>query len=370
MLYNVIYSLIIIVIVVVINLIIRLLLDFFSKKINHTSQILPKFYKSIYRPLKYLISILGLWVMLTVFILHDHELVKQSKEISLIVIKISCVLCIMWACMRFIKEVKKHYIDKKQANSDDYNDLSLIETLYRVSQCIIIAITFLLILGVLHIPLVALAGMMTIVATFFTISQQELIKNLFGGMVIYLDRPFSIGDMIQSTDGNVAGIVEKISFRLTVIRHIDRRVLYVPNSFFLNAAVFNTSRMSNRRILQYFNVRYCDLEKLPEILEYIRVMISNHDDIDTERHNIVAMVNGNTNMGSTTESAFGAYGVNFFISVFTKNIKIKSFHKTQDEILMKVSSIIKSHNAEIAFPTLSLHSSIDEHIEEKLKIWP
>jgi MscS family membrane protein len=91
------------------------------------------------------------------------------------------------------------------------------------------------------------------------------------------------------------------------------------------------------------------------------VMISNHDDIDTERHNIVAMVNGNTNMGSTTESAFGAYGVNFFISVFTKNIKIKSFHKTQDEILMKVSSIIKSHNAEIAFPTLSLHSNTQEN---------
>ena len=77
---------------------------------------------------------------------------------------------------------------------------------------------------------------------------KDLLANFFGGLMIYLDRPFSVGDWIRSPDKNIEGTVEEIGWRLTRIRTFDKRPLYVPNSTFTQISVENPSRMLNRRI--------------------------------------------------------------------------------------------------------------------------
>ena len=99
---------------------------------------------------------------------------------------------------------------------------------------------------------------------------KDLLANFFGGMMIYLDRPFSIGDWIRSPDKNIEGTVEKIGWRLTIIRTFDKRPLYVPNSVFASISVENPSRMSNRRIYETIGVRYEDVDKLPAIVEDVK----------------------------------------------------------------------------------------------------
>ena len=74
---------------------------------------------------------------------------------------------------------------------------------------------------------------------------RDLLANFFGGLMIYLDRPFSVGDWVRSPDRNIEGTVERIGWRLTVIRTFDKRPLYVPNSVFANIAVENPSRMAS-----------------------------------------------------------------------------------------------------------------------------
>ena len=68
---------------------------------------------------------------------------------------------------------------------------------------------------------------------------QDLLSNFFGGLMIYLDRPFTIGDWIRSPDREIEGTVESIGWRLTVVRTFDKRPLYIPNSVFTTLTVEN-----------------------------------------------------------------------------------------------------------------------------------
>ena len=130
---------------------------------------------------------------------------------------------------------------------------------------------------------------------------KDLLANFFGGLMIYLDRPFSIGDWIRSPDKEIEGTVEKIGWRLTVIRTFDKRPLYVPNSIFASIAVENPSRMTNRRIYETIGVRYDDARILPVIVDDVREMLMSHEEIDV---NNTLMVNFNK---------FSESSVDFFI---------------------------------------------------------
>jgi len=54
---------------------------------------------------------------------------------------------------------------------------------------------------------------------------RDLLANFFGGFMIYMDRPFDVGDWIRSPDQEIEGTVEKIGWRLTTIRTFDKRPL-------------------------------------------------------------------------------------------------------------------------------------------------
>ena len=65
---------------------------------------------------------------------------------------------------------------------------------------------------------------------------KDLLANFFfGGLMIHLDRPFTIGDWISSTDREIEGVVENIGWRLTIIRAFDKRPIYIPNSLFTDS---------------------------------------------------------------------------------------------------------------------------------------
>ncbi len=172
---------------------------------------------------------------------------------------------------------------------------------------------------------------------------KDLLANFFGGLMLYLDRPFIVGDWIRSPDRDIEGTIEKIGWRLTLIRTFDKRPLYVPNSMFANISVENPSRMTNRRIYETIGIRYDDFKSTKNIVDDIKKMLLAHPEIDTDK---LIMVNFNT---------FSASSLDFFVYCFTKTTDWATFHEIKQEILLKVGEIIESHQAEIAFPTSTIH---------------
>lgn len=161
--------------------------------------------------------------------------------------------------------------------------------------------------------------------------------------MVYLDRPFSVGDWIRSPDKNIEGTVENIGWRTTRIRTFEKRPIYVPNSTFMSLTVENPSRMTHRRINENIGVRYCDAGKIENILREVKQMLIDHDDLDTDQTLIV-----NFNM-------FGPSSLDFFIYTFTKTTNWIEFHQVKQNVLLEVMRIIEANGAEIAFPTRTLY---------------
>ncbi len=129
---------------------------------------------------------------------------------------------------------------------------------------------------------------------------------------------------------------------MTIIRTFDKRPLYVPNSVFSSIVVENPSRMLNRRIYEKIGLRYDDAEKVPELINAIKEMLKAHKDIDARQTLIVNF------------DSFGPSSLNFFIYTFTKTVNWVRYHEVKQDVLLQVITIIKEHNADIAFPTQTL----------------
>mgnify|MGYP003637482955 FL=1 len=172
---------------------------------------------------------------------------------------------------------------------------------------------------------------------------KDLLANFFGGLMLYLDQPFKVGDWVRSPDKEIEGTVEDIGWRLTRIRTFDKRPLYIPNAIFNSISVENPSRMLNRRIYEKVGIRYDDISKMGVIVDDVRKMLREHAEID---QNQTLIVNFN---------AFAASSVDFFVYTFTKTTNWVRYHEIKQDVLLKVSDIILSHSAEIAFPTSTVH---------------
>ena len=179
---------------------------------------------------------------------------------------------------------------------------------------------------------------------------KDLLANFFGGLMIYLDRPFSVGEWIRSPDKEIEGVVEDIGWRLTRIRTFDKRPLYIPNAVFANISVENPSRMSNRRIYETVGIRYQDINSMDAIVEQVTAMLMEHPEIDTTQTMIVNF------------DAFSASSVDFFVYTFTKTTNWIDFHKIKQDILLRIAGIVEANSAEIAFPTSTLHIASGELI--------
>jgi MscS family membrane protein len=179
-------------------------------------------------------------------------------------------------------------------------------------------------------------------------ASKDLLSNFFGGFIIYMDRPFAVGDWVRSPDREIEGTVENIGWRVTRIRTFDKRPLYVPNSVFSHIAVENPSRMSNRRIKETIGIRYDDASKIEIIINQIKEMLKKHSDIDAGKTLIVNF------------NCFAPSSLDFFIYTFTKTTDWIEFHNVKQDVLLKIIKIVNENGAEFAFPTSTMHLASQE----------
>ncbi len=222
----------------------------------------------------------------------------------------------------------------------DATTLDALAKLVRISIMITAALVALQTLGISIAGVLAFGGIGGIAVGF---AAKDLLANFFGGMMLYLDRPFVVGDWIRSPDKEIEGTVEAIGWRLTRIRTFDARPLYVPNAVFSTISVQNPSRMTNRRIYEVIGIRYEDAEKMADVVGAVKKMLTEHPEIDTSRTMIVNF------------NAFAPSSLDFFIYTFTKTTKWVRFHEIKEDVLLKVIAIIRELGADIAFPTSTLH---------------
>jgi MscS family membrane protein len=294
---------------------------------------------AISRPLSALIWILG--ISLAASVIHTRtdavafDFVPQARSLAVIAV-------VAWFAVRFVHGMEESVITKRAAAGEpvDRTTVEAIGKLLRASIIITAALVGMQSFGISITGVLTFGGVGGLAVGF---AAKDMLANFFGGLTIYLDRPFAVGDWVRSPDREIEGTVEQIGWRRTVIRTFELRPIYVPNAAFTNITVENPSRMSNRRIFETIGLRYDDIAQMPAVLEDVRAMLKTHDEVDQSR---TLMVNF---------TAFGASSLDMFIYVFTRTRVWTEYHMVKEEILLKIADIVASHGAEIAFPTRTLH---------------
>ncbi len=287
---------------------------------------------ALQRPLTGLIWIIGLSLAL------DTIDLPVTDELRLVGI----IGAISWALIRFISFTEKNIIHQHEVAGKplDRTTASAISQLLRTTILITATLVTLQSLGFNISAILAFGGIGGIAVGF---AAKDLLANFFGGMMIYLDRPFAIGDWVRSSDRDIEGTVEKIGWRTTMVRTFDKRPLYVPNSVFASISVENPSRMTHRRIYETIGIRYDDIRVMAEIIRDVKAMLMAHPEIDQSQTMIVNF------------NSFAPSSLDFFIYTFTRTTDWIKYHEVKQDVLLKVSDIISSHNAEMAFPTSTVH---------------
>jgi len=255
--------------------------------------------------------------------------------------RIAVIGLLMMFLVRLISNIEHNLINKnalKDVNADEVT-VKVMGRLLRIAVLITGTLVALQTLGISISGVLAFGGIGGIAVGF---AAKDLLANFFGGLMVYLDRPFSIGDWVRSPDREIEGTVEDIGWRLTKIRTFDKRPLYIPNSLFTTITLENPSRMTNRRIYETIGLRYCDADKMRAIIDAVKSMLLEHDEIDT---NQTLIVNFN---------AMAASSLEFFVYTFTKTTNWVHFHSVKQDVLLKIIDIIHAHGADIAFPTRTL----------------
>jgi MscS family membrane protein len=241
----------------------------------------------------------------------------------------------------FIRRTESNLLDPKYMKKPmDPTTVKAVSKLFRAAVVITAILVIMQFLGYSISGLLAFGGIGGIAVGF---AAKDLLANFFGGLMIYLDRPFSVGDWVRSPDKEIEGVVEDVGWRLTRIRTFDKRPLYIPNAVFANISVENPSRMTNRRIYESVGIRYDDIACMKPIVDKVTVMLRDHNEVDSDQ---VIIVNFDK---------FAPSSLDFFIYAYTNTTDWVKFHEVKQDVLLKVSEIIQANKAEIAFPTSTLH---------------
>ncbi|MCG8612663.1 MAG: mechanosensitive ion channel family protein [Pseudomonadales bacterium] len=301
---------------------------------------------------------LFVWVMGLSLAAEIGESYADSElfQITTVIRQIAVIYIFSWFLVRFISGTEKIVVSPEKLKEPmDETTVSAVGKLLRASVIITAVLVVLQTLGYSISGVLAFGGIGGIAVGF---AAKDLLANFFGGLMVYMDRPFSVGDWIRSPDKQIEGTVEHIGWRTTRIRTFEKRPIYVPNATFTNITVENPSRMTHRRIYETIGVRYEDAHRVELILQDVKKMLQEHDEIDTAQTMIVNF------------NAFAASSLDFFIYTFTKTTNWIRYHEVKQDVLLKVMDIILHHGAEVAFPTSTIHLFNENSSDESLPAMP
>jgi len=254
------------------------------------------------------------------------------------------IFCVAWFLLRFKKVmhsvISNHHNRKSTGGPTvDPFTLDVISKIFTICVLFISLLIIMQLFGLNIVPLITFGG---IGAATLGFAGKDAISNFFGGLMIYLTRPFMINDLIEIPERNILGNVEEIGWYLTSIRDLQKRPIYVPNSVFSTEALINQSRMTHRRIEESIGIRQSDISKLPKIIENIHSLFEHHTSIDHHQSVRIFL------------EKFADSSLQIEIKVYCLCTRYEDFMEMRQEILMQIYRIIYEAGAEMPNPTMSV----------------
>lgn len=293
---------------------------------------------SFYKPLSAFYLILGIYLAI-LFLKTPLNMNEWIIEATKKIYRISIIILVANGLANSLTTNSKLVNKLKDRINPEVED-TMFRFVLKAVRFVIYIIAGFLAITELGYNLNGLAAGLGIGSVVITLAAQDTAKNLFGGLVIFLDKPFVVGDWIEIQE--YEGTVEDITFRSTRVRTFENSIVNIPNSVIANDSIINWSRMEKRRN----KVNLCleldtPLEKVEKVQKRIKEMLMKHDDVIDE--SIIVRFDNITDNG-----------MNLLVCSYTNSISYASFLEEKEKINFKIMQILKEENVELAYDTKTI----------------
>lgn len=309
---------------------------FLQKVTSKTSFIMDKYILVCFeKPVRFLFVVLGLYASASMVADRlDYQLIVDKAFRSLLVYTFAWGFYnISNSSSEFFKKVFEQY--------DIEDDKILFPFISKVLRIIIVFLAGSIIVQEWGYNVQGFIAGLGLGGLAFALAAQDTISNVFGGLVIITEKPFGLGDWIETP--SVEGTVEDISFRSTRVRTFAQAMVTVPNSTLAKEAVTNWSRMGRRRITFNLGVMYSTpSEKIESCVEKIKDLLNK----DEEIHKQTIFVNFDK---------FNNSSLDIFIYFFTNTIVWGEYLRVKEKINFAIMKILEEEGVQVAFPSTSVY---------------
>ena len=314
-----------------------LLYNFFRRYSKHKE--LNKFYALLLQPTQWFLMLLTAYVALQFLkypvqwnvIWFKHPL-KNILEVLL-----DLVLCTSatWILLRMADFIG-YAIRQRNLNEKPPRENHVIPFVKDSVKVLIIMLALLFAFSqIMHFNIASLIAGLGIGGLAIALAAQDTIGNLFGSLAIFLDHPFSVGDLVKI--GDVTGHVEKVGFRSTRIRTLDKTYLSVPNKKVTDTFLDNLTHRTARRVNQVIGLAYdTSSEKLKTVVEEMHLYLQTREGLSKESY--------------ARFQSFGEATFNIEIEYFCIIEQLTDFVKVRGEINFDLMEIVERNEARFAFP--------------------
>jgi MscS family membrane protein len=314
-------------------LVISKVISFFTKKT--ATRLDDIILEKLKEPALFAFILAGFWFGINFLHLSDgvDNLVKHAFYFAI-------TFNVAWIIARLLDALLDEYLAPMVAKSENDLDDQMLPIARKAAKYAIWILAIVVGLNNAGYDVGALIAGLGLGGLAFALAAKDSISHIFGGFVIFTDKPFKIKDRIQvkGIDGNV----EQIGIRSTRIRTFDGRLVTIPNADIANDTIINVSSEPSRRVVVDLGLTYdTPASKMQEGIEIVKKITADIPDLDEEK----------------TIAAFTEF------KDFSLNLKFIYFIKKGADIFAVMNAVNKEvlnqFNAaglEFAFPTQTIYT--------------
>jgi MscS family membrane protein len=244
-------------------------------------------------------------------------------------------LAATWFLTRAVRGAIEYYFKQNAEKVMSKNEQQVMMVAKRGSVILIWAIGIVVGLNNAGFDVGALIAGLGIGGLALALAAQDTVKNIIGGLIVFIDKPFHVGDVIKIKE--TEGTVIYTGIRSTRLRTGAGRIITIPNAQFTDSAIENISLEPAKRIVTYLSLTYeTPAEKIDEALTILKNIIEHSPDVN--HYDSVVFL-----------EKFSPSSVDINFTYFIK--KGSDIHSTQTDINIQVLQKFKAAGIEFAYPT-------------------
>ncbi|MBW2967742.1 mechanosensitive ion channel family protein [Candidatus Woesearchaeota archaeon] len=288
----------------------------------------------IEEPIVFALTLLGIYFGIRNLTLADWLLIWIWR-----VFKVLIIMNIAWLVTRLMDSLYKEYLVPFASKSKTDLDDQLLPIVSKGTKVIVWLMALIIALNNAGYDVTALIAGLGIGGLALAMAAKDTVSNIFGGVTIFTDKPFKVGDRVKVAGFD--GTIKEIGIRSTRLQTLEGRIVTIPNAKFADSPVENVTWEPSRKVVLSLGLTYDtkpkQMEKAMKILESIAKKNKHVEE------NILMSFN-----------EFGASSMNILFIYYIK--KGEDILKTQTEMNMAILTEFNKNKLDFAFPSQTIYT--------------